>query len=170
LFLRCLRQFGQFLPSSMSMATDVTPDGMQSTSTVDYRRYPQYYRTGAAEQDILNAEPYASELLPYLHFRGERSAYHAAQGMYDTFMRYRDQNDFVGMDMARKFLEMGWMRTRRYAGHVSGMLQGGSSRLPGRQDMAMAGASKVFYRLLQRARNDALYVHLKGKHRSLYER
>ena len=28
---------------------------------------------------------------------------------------YRYKNDFVGMDMCRKFLEMGFTRARRYA-------------------------------------------------------
>jgi hypothetical protein len=153
------------------MALERSGTGTEETSSsLDYSRHPERYRTGAAAQDVLRAEPYASELLPYLHFRDEKSAHHAAQGMYNMFMHYRDLSDFVGMDMARKFLEMGWMRTRRYAGKVSGILHSGTGRLPASKDFAMASASKAFYRLLQRVRNDALYVHLKGRHRSLYER
>jgi hypothetical protein len=151
------------------MALEATDTGA-AADTADFRRHPERYRTGAAEHDVLKAEPYASELLPYLHFRGERAARHAAQGMFDVFMRYRDQSDFVGMDMAKKFLEMGWLRTRRYAGYVTNMLHHDSIHLPALYDVGMAGAAKTFYGLLQRARNDALYVHLKGKHRSLYER
>ena len=33
---------------------------------------------------------------------------------------YRAKNDFVGMDMCRKFLEMGFTRARRYANHKDG--------------------------------------------------
>ncbi len=33
---------------------------------------------------------------------------------------YKRQKDFIGMDMARKFLEMGFTRARRYANHKSG--------------------------------------------------
>ena len=33
---------------------------------------------------------------------------------------YRAVNDFVGMDMCRKFLEMGFTRARRYANHKDG--------------------------------------------------
>ena len=33
---------------------------------------------------------------------------------------YRAKNDFVGMDMCRKFLEMGFTRARRYANHRDG--------------------------------------------------
>ena len=36
------------------------------------------------------------------------------------FCEYKRRNDFVGMDMARKFLEMGFTRARRYANHSSG--------------------------------------------------
>ena len=31
--------------------------------------------------------------------------------------KYKKSGDFIGMDMARKFLEMGFTRARRYANH-----------------------------------------------------
>lgn len=36
------------------------------------------------------------------------------------FIEYGKTDDFVGMDMARKFLQMGFTRARRYANHKSG--------------------------------------------------
>jgi len=36
------------------------------------------------------------------------------------YLDYRDGKDFIGMDMCRKFLEMGFTRARRYANHNSG--------------------------------------------------
>ena len=36
------------------------------------------------------------------------------------YLDYRDEQDFIGMDMCRKFLEMGFTRSRRYANHHSG--------------------------------------------------
>ena len=36
------------------------------------------------------------------------------------YHQYKEQDDFVGMDMARKFLEMGFTRSRRYANHKDG--------------------------------------------------
>ena len=36
------------------------------------------------------------------------------------FLDYKAQKDFVGMDMARKFLQMGFTRARRYANHKGG--------------------------------------------------
>jgi hypothetical protein len=36
------------------------------------------------------------------------------------FCEYKRRDDFIGMDMSRKFLEMGHTRARRYANHSSG--------------------------------------------------
>ena len=33
---------------------------------------------------------------------------------------YKENKDFIGMDMCRKFLEMGFTRARRYANHKDG--------------------------------------------------
>ncbi|HEY9296516.1 MAG TPA: DUF4385 family protein, partial [Phormidium sp.] len=40
--------------------------------------------------------------------------------IYEMFLNYLEQDDFVGADMARKFLQMGYTRARRYANHKSG--------------------------------------------------
>ena len=36
------------------------------------------------------------------------------------YLNYKEDSDFVGMDMCRKFLEMGFTRARRYANHKDG--------------------------------------------------
>ena len=36
------------------------------------------------------------------------------------YLNYKKEKDFVGMDMCRKFLEMGFTRARRYANHRDG--------------------------------------------------
>ena len=36
------------------------------------------------------------------------------------YLSYKEKNDFIGMDMSRKFLQMGYTRSRRYANHKSG--------------------------------------------------
>ena len=36
------------------------------------------------------------------------------------YLDYLEQQDFIGMDMCRKFLEMGFTRSRRYANHRNG--------------------------------------------------
>ena len=69
---------------------------------------------------MLLVEPYKSELLPHCQFRTPALAQEPAETIYALFLAYKDENDFVGMDMARKFLQMGYTRSRRYANHQSG--------------------------------------------------
>ena len=44
----------------------------------------------------------------------------SSQRIYDMYTEYRSEGDFVGMDMCRKFLEMGFHKFRRYANHKNG--------------------------------------------------
>ena len=44
----------------------------------------------------------------------------SAAKVYELYNGYKDQADFVGMDMARKFLQMGYTRAMRYAKHKGG--------------------------------------------------
>ena len=41
----------------------------------------------------------------------------SAHTIFDMYLDYLEQQDFIGMDMCRKFLEMGFTRSRRYANH-----------------------------------------------------
>lgn len=88
--------------------------------TLDYknlnlREHPELYRTGKGEQGVLLVEPYKSEILPYWRFKTPEIARESADKIYDIFLGYKKQEDFIGMDMARKFLQMGYTRSRRYA-------------------------------------------------------
>ena len=87
---------------------------------IDFRKHPEKYVVGKGEQGVLIAEPYKSEILPHWKFATPEAAEKSAKKIYSLFMEYKQQNDFVGMDMARKFLQMGFTRSRRYANHASG--------------------------------------------------
>ena len=87
---------------------------------IDFRKQPHLYKIGIGEQGVLLVEPYKSELLPHWRFRTEHEASESAQTIYDLFERYLAQEDFVGADMARKYLQMGFTRARRYANHPKG--------------------------------------------------
>jgi hypothetical protein len=87
---------------------------------VNFREQPDLYRIGRGEQGVLLVEPYKSELLPHWRFRTPDIAQTSATKIYSMFEEYLVQNDFVGADMARKFLQMGFTRARRYANHKSG--------------------------------------------------
>jgi hypothetical protein len=95
-------------------------DSTRDFGKIDFRRHPELYQVGAGEQGLLLVEPYKSELLPLWRFRTPGVARASADALYEMFLRYRAAGDFVGMDMARKFLQMGYTRARRYANHKSG--------------------------------------------------
>ncbi len=88
--------------------------------TTDFRRHPELYRVGRGEQGVLLVEPYKSEILPFWRFKTEALAKESAEKIYTLFEEYLRQNDFVGADMARKFLQMGFTRARRYANYRGG--------------------------------------------------
>lgn len=86
----------------------------------NFRLNPELYRTGVGEQGVLLVEPYKSEILPSWKFKNEELATMSAQKIFELFENYLKNNDFVGTDMARKFLQMGFTRARRYANHKGG--------------------------------------------------
>ena len=86
----------------------------------DFRKQPELYRIGVGEQGVLLVQPYKSEILPYWKFKTEAIARESASKIYELFEQYLKDQDFVGADMARKYLQMGFTRARRYANHRSG--------------------------------------------------
>jgi hypothetical protein len=87
---------------------------------IDFRKNPGLYRVGRGEQGVLMVEPYKSEILPYWRFKTPEIAKDSSDKIYQLFLNYLEEEDFVGADMARKFLQMGYTRSRRYANHKSG--------------------------------------------------
>ena len=87
---------------------------------INFRECPYLYRVGIGEQGVLLVEPYKSELFPHWKFKTPNDARQSAAALIRSFEAYLSEEDFVGMDMARKFLQMGFTRSRRYANHRSG--------------------------------------------------
>ena len=78
------------------------------------------YRIGRGEQGVLLVRPYTDDICAHWRFVNEETAIKSSDAIYKMFCTYRRNKDFIGMDMARKFLEMGFTRARRYANHSSG--------------------------------------------------
>ena len=78
------------------------------------------YRIGRGEQGVLLVRPYTDDICKYWKFRTPTIAFKSANQIYFSYAQYRAKNDFIGMDMCRKFLEMGFTRARRYANHKDG--------------------------------------------------
>ena len=79
--------------------------------------------------------------------------------------------DFPGADMARKFLQMGWTRARRYANHKGGRKYDKETggELPRTVDPEKAAAAAVFYERYVAARQHPDYLRQKQLHRENYE-
>ena len=88
--------------------------------SVDYRKNPELYRIGKGQQGVLICEPYKSEICKHWRFKTVIEAEESSQKILEMFYNFIEQDDFVGADMAKKFLHMGYTRSRRYANHRDG--------------------------------------------------
>ena len=138
---------------------------------IDFREHPELYRVGKGEQGVLLIEPYKSEILPHWRFKTPDIARRSADKIFKMFLDYKSAEDFVGMDMARKFLQMGYTRSRRYANHRSGRkyAKGTKEILPKEEDAGKAESAEIFYEKWRQAREDKRYLELKRRHRETYE-
>jgi hypothetical protein len=130
-------------------------------SGVDLREHPEAYRIGRGEQGVFHAEPYKGELLPLWTFKTAEAARESSRAIYQRFQEYRSAGDFVGMDVARKFLQMGWTRSRRYAKYAGGS----KSRPREGLDAEKQKAAEIFHEKWRAAAEDEEYLRLKEEHR-----
>lgn len=164
---------------NMSHAFDYSLD----YKNLDLRKDPSLYRTGKGEQGVLLVEPYKSEILPYWKFRTPAIARKSARKIYSLFKIYKRNNDFVGMDMARKFLQMGYTRSRRYANHKSGRKYDGPvppgkkgqsgahgrKELPLQVDNVKAESAQIFYDYWQKVKKDKHYQLTLREHKNKWQ-
>src|SRR5919107_83826 len=87
---------------------------------IDFRKHPELYRIGRGEQGVLLVRPYKGEILPHWRFKTVAEAKRSSARIYEMFLAYLGAGDSPGAAMARKFLQMGWPRARRYANHKGG--------------------------------------------------
>ena len=147
---------------------------------IDFRKHPERYRIGRGEMGVLTAEPYKSEILPHWKFATPEKAKISAEKIYSMFQNYGSHDDFVGMDMARKFLQMGYTRSRRYANHKGGKKYDGPvptdrkgiSGAHGRkelprsdEDPVKAESARIFREYYEKAKQDPTYMRLKRAHK-----
>lgn len=138
---------------------------------LDLREKPELYTVGKGEQGVLLVEPYKSEIVQYWRFKTPEIARESSQKIYEMFLEYKRQNDFVGMDMARKFLQMGITRARRYANHKSGRKykKGTKEILPIEKDKEKAESAKIFQEKYYLAKNDEKYQEMMREHKEKFE-
>ncbi len=163
----------------MKKYTSKTFNYSRDYSKIDFRKNPEMYQVGRGEQGVLLVEPYKSEILPYWRFRTAEIARGSAEQIFVLFKNYKKEKDFVGMDMARKFLQMGYTRSRRYANHKDGRKylknpqreNSKKAEKSARQKIRplekdfltsdKAEAARIFYAYYQKAKTDSVYRRLR---------
>ena len=129
---------------------------------IDYRERPWDYRVGKGEQGVLICEPYKSEIGKHWRFKTEVIAKESSELIYHQFLQYLNQDDFVGADMARKYLQMGYTRARRYANYKGGKkydkLNDYAKLERGTGDEEKAKAADIFYKKWKLAEANESYA------------
>lgn len=74
--------------------------------SLDLRKEPHLYRPGRGEQGVLMVQPYKAELLPAWAFKDVETATRSSKDLEARFYGYLQEGDFVGADMARKFIQV----------------------------------------------------------------
>ena len=126
------------------------------------------YRIGRGEQGVLLVRPYTNDICKHWRFKTLKEAKISSQKIFDLYLEYRVKKDFVGMDMCRKFLEMGFTRARRYANHKDGKKYKNGKILPQEDDWATnekAKSAKRFKEFRDLCTKDEYYIQLRKKWR-----
>jgi len=139
--------------------------------TINYRLHPERYKVGKGEQGVLICEPYKSEILPHWHFKTPEIAKDSSETIYKLFLDYLEQDDFVGADMARKYLQMGFTRARRYANYQGGQKydpKTGELLTKGTGDPIKALSADIFFQKWKEAEAHPVYKDRKIKWQAEY--
>lgn len=138
------------------------------------------YRIGRGEQGVLIVRPYTIHICQHWRFKDVDTAKKSSWKIYSMFEEYLNAGDFIGADMCRKFLEMGFTRARRYANHKTGRKyatkppyyhtgdRGGVSVLPQEPDALInekAQAAQVFKYVRDAAAKHPEYVRMRKEWR-----
>ena len=129
------------------------------------------YRIGRGEQGVLLVRPYTNAICSHWRFKTPQEAVVSSNKIYAMYLDYKDEKDFIGMDMCRKFLEMGFTRARRYANHNSGRKykKGTKEVLPQEEDNATskyAQSAGIFKKVRDVVAKSEIYVTMRKQWRS----
>ena len=120
------------------------------------------YRIGRGEQGVLLVRPYTDVICKHWRFKTPKIAQESAVKIYNLYNSYKEKKDFVGMDMCRKFLEMGFTRARRYANHRSGKKYDSEGNVRPQEKDALtnkkAESAKIFRHYRKSLTSDPTYI------------
>ena len=131
----------------------------------------QLYRIGRGEQGVLLVRTYTNDICAHWRFKTPDEAVKSSNKILDMFLDYWLEEDFIGMDMCRKFLEMGFTRARRYANHNSGRKykKGTKEVLPQEPDhmtSKFAESARIFKKVRDYVAKSPAYVMMRKQWRA----
>ena len=128
------------------------------------------YRIGRGEQGVLLIRPYTDDICKHWRFKTIEEARISSSRIYEMYTEYRREKDFVGMDMCRKFLEMGFTRARRYANHKDGRKYDTEGNVrPQEKDWntsEKAISARIFKQMRDEVISDKVYVNMRAAWRA----
>jgi len=72
---------------------------------INYRTNPEYYIYTTSEKGMMEIEPYKSEIIEFQE---------DPKKLYELFIKYIDDNDLIGADMTRKFIQIGTIKNNLF--------------------------------------------------------
>ena len=130
----------------------------------------ELYRIGRGEQGVLLVRPYTDDICAHWRFKTPEIALESAHTIFDMYLDYLEEKDFIGMDMCRKFLEMGFTRSRRYANHHTGKKYDDEGNVrpqePDHATCKYAESAKIFKRVRDIVAKNETYVMMRKQWRS----
>ena len=127
------------------------------------------YRIGRGEQGVLLVRPYTDDICKHWRFKTIQEARISSSRIYEMYTEYRREKDFVGMDMCRKFLEMGFTRSRRYANHKDGRKYDEDGNILPQEADALtsdkAQSATIFKKMRDKVCEDEDYIRLRKQWR-----
>ena len=144
---------------------------------LDYKRLDftdeetrKLYRIGRGEQGVLLVRPYTNDICAHWRFKTPKIAMMSAHTIFDMYLDYLEEKDFIGMDMCRKFLEMGFTRSRRYANHNTGKKYDDEGNVrpqePDHATSKYAKSAQIFKRVRDMVAKNDIYVTMRKQWRS----
>ena len=128
------------------------------------------YRIGRGEQGVLLVRPYTNDICKHWRFKTLDEAKESASTIFNLYLKYKKQKDFVGMDMCRKFLEMGFTRARRYANHKDGKKYDKNRNILPQEKDALTSQKAISARIFKTYRDlctqDEYYIKLRKEWRA----
>ena len=123
------------------------------------------YRIGRGEQGVLLVRPYTDDICIHWKFKTPNIAEKSSRQIYHMYLNYKKEKDFVGMDMCRKFLEMGFTRARRYANHKDGKKYDAEGNVKPQEPDALtspkAKSARIFKEVRDKVTSDSVYQNMR---------